>query len=137
MSLMVAEPGPTTSEKKRTLLNKEQINDDDSCTSKATIDGEFRNLRRADHVKPLTQQLTEVLPEAIENETNKTKMMNIGNEENGNQTVMKTMDFSAFDSSMKREYDDSDVNVMIKQLCAKSDVISLFVFRLSGTVDQL
>ena len=47
------------------------------------------------------------------------------------------MDFSAYDSSMEREYDDSDVSVMIKQLCAKSDVISRFVVRLSGMIDQL
>ena len=63
--------------------------------------------------------------------------MNTGNEDNGNETVMKTMDFSAHDSSMKRECDDRNVNVMIKQLCAKSDVASRFVFRLSGMIDQL
>ena len=64
-------------------------------------------------------------------------MTNTGNEENGGQTVMKTMDFSAYDSSMKRENDDSNVNVMIKQLCAKSDVVSRFVLRLSGMIDQI
>ena len=52
--------------------------------------------------------------DAIENETSETEMM-------------KTMDFSAYDSSMKRECDDRNVNVMIKQLCAKSDVVSRFV----------
>ena len=118
-------------------MNKEQNNDDESCTSKATTDGEFRNLKRADCVKPLEQQLTGVPTEAIENEMNQTKMMNAGNEENGDQTMMKTMDFSAHDSSMKREYDDSNLNVMIKQLCAKSDVISRFVSSLSGMIDQL
>ena len=40
-------------------------------------------------------------------------------------------------SSMRKECDDRDVNVMIKQLCAKSDVVSRFVFRLSGMIDQL
>ena len=64
-------------------------------------------------------------------------MMNTGNEENGNQTVMKTMDSSAYDSSMKRECDDRNVNVMIKQLCAKSDVVSRFVLRLSSMIDQI
>ena len=38
---------------------------------------------------------------------------------------------------MKRECDDRNVNVMIKQLCAKSDVVSRFVLRLSGMVDQI
>ena len=80
---MVAEFGPTTSEKRQTLLNKEQINDDESCTSKVTIDGEFRNIKRTDCVKPLEQQLTDVATEAIENETSETEMMNTGNEENG------------------------------------------------------
>ena len=138
MSLMVAEPGPTTSEKRQTLLNKEQINNDESCTSKVTIDGEFMNIiKRTDYMKPLEQQLTDVLTDAIGNETSETEMTNTGNEENGDQTVMKTMDFSAYDSSMKRERGDRKVNVMIKQLCAKSDVVSRFVFRLSGMIDQL
>ena len=46
-------------------------------------------------MKPLGQQLTDGLTEAIENETSESEMMNTGNEENGDQTVMKTMDFSA------------------------------------------
>ena len=54
-------------------------------------------------MKPLEQQLTDVLTDAIENEMSETGMMNTGNEKNGDQTVMKTMDFSAYDSSMKRE----------------------------------
>ena len=137
MSLMVEEPGPTTSEKRQTLLNKEQINNDESCTSKVTINGEFMIFKRTDCVKPLEQQLTDVLTDAIENETGETEMMNTWNEENGDQTVMKTMDFSAYDSSKKRECDDRNVNVMIKQLCAKSDVVSWFVLRLSGMSDQI
>ena len=137
MSLMVAEPGPTTSEKRQTLLNKEQINNDESCTSKVTINGEFMNIKRTDCMKPLEQQLTDVLTDAIENETSETEMMNTGNEENGDQTVMKTVDFSTYDSSMKRECDDRNVNVMMKQLCAKSDVVSRFVLRLSGVIDQI
>ena len=137
MSLMVAEPGPTTSEKRQTLLNKEQIKNDESCTSKVTIDGEFRNVKRTDCMKPLEKQLTDVLTETIEDETSETDMMNTGNEETGDQRVVKTMDFSAYDSSVKRECDDRDVNVMIKQLCAKSDVVSRFVFHLSDVIEQL
>ena len=41
------------------------------------------------------------------------------------------------DNTKRKENDDSDGSVMIKQLCAKSDVISSFVFRLSGMIDQL
>ena len=136
MSLNVAEPGPT-SEKRQTLLNKEQINNDESCTSKVTINSEFMNIKRTDCMKPLERQLTDVLTDAIENETSETEMMNTGNEVKGDQTVMRTMDFSAYDSSMKREYDDRNVNVMIMQLCAKSDVVSRFALRLSGMIDQI
>ena len=46
-------------------------------------------------MKPLAQQLTDVLTDAIQKETSETEMMNTGNEENGDQTVMKTMDNSA------------------------------------------
>ena len=98
MSFMVAEPGPTTSEKRQTLLNKEQINDDEKCRSKGTIDGEFKSLKRADCVKLLEQQLAEVATEVIQNETNKTKTMkNAWNEES-----RVKMDFSVYDSSMER-----------------------------------
>ena len=129
---MVAEPGPTTSEKRQTLLNKEQINDDD---------GEFKSLERADCERLSEQQLAEVATEVIQNEMNKTKIMkNAGNEESRVQTTMKMNDFSVYDSSMEREHDDSDVSVLIKQMCAKSDIISRFVFHLSGTkgmIDKL
>ena len=101
MSFMVAEPGPTTSEKRQTLLNKEQINDDEKRRSKATIDGEFKS------------------------------------QESKDQTMMKMMDFSVYDSSMEREHDDSDVSVVIKQMCAKSDIISRFVFHLSGLKNMI
>ena len=33
------------------------------------------------------------------------------------------MGFSVHDSSMERDHDDSDVSAMIKQICAKSDII--------------
>ena len=71
---------------------------------------------------------------------NKTKMMkNAGNEEGRDQTMMKMMGFSVYDSSMERDHDDSDVSAMIKQICAKSDIISRFLFHLSGmknTIDK-
>ena len=110
MSLMVAEPGPTTSEKRQALLNKEQLNNDERCTSKVTNNGEVMNIKRTDCMKPLEQQLTDVLTDAIENDTSETEMMNTRNEENGDQTVMKTTDFSACDSSVKRECDDRNVS---------------------------
>ena len=60
MSFMVAEPGPTTSEKKQTLLNKEQINDDEKRRVKATLNGELKSLERADCVRLSEQKLAEV-----------------------------------------------------------------------------
>ena len=53
---MVAEPGPTTSEKRQTLLNKEQINDDEKRKMKATLDGEFKSLEKADYVRSMEQE---------------------------------------------------------------------------------
>ena len=153
---MVAEPGPTTSEKRQTLLNKEQINDDEKRKMKATLDGEFKSLEKADYVRSMEQercghgnkngmrlkeketeqQLAEVATEVIQDETIKTKMMkNAGNEESRDHTMMKMMCFS-----VQRDHDDSDVSDMIKQVYAKSDIISRFVCHLSGmkdTIDRL
>ena len=138
MSFMVAEPGPTTSEKRQTLLNKEQINDDEKRRVKATLNGELKSLERADCVRLSEQQLAEVATEVIRDEMNKTKMMkNAGNEEARDQTIMKMMGFSVHDSSMERDHDDSDVSAMIKQICAKSDIISQFVFHLSGMKNKV
>ena len=98
---MVAEPGPTSSEKRQKLLNKEPINDDVKRRVKATLDDELKSLEKADHVKLMEQercghgsklgmrlkeketkqQLAEVATEVIQDEMNKTKMMkNAGNE---------------------------------------------------------
>ena len=158
---MVTEPGPTSSEKRQKLLNKELINDDVKRRVKATLDGELKSLEKADHVKLMEQercghgsklgmrlkeketkqQLAEVATEVIQDEMNNTKMMkNAGNEKSRDQTMMKMMGFSVPGSSMERDHDDSDVSVMIKQMCAKSDIMSPFVFHLSGmkdTIDRL
>ena len=147
MSFMVAEPGPSTSEKRQTLLNKEQINNDEKRRVKATLDGELKSLEKADFLrlmeheccghgsefgmrlkeKETEQQLAEVAAEMIQDEMNKTK-------------TMKMMGFSVFCSSMERDHNDSDLSDMIQQVCAKSDIISRFVFHLSGmkdTIDRL
>ena len=50
---------------------------------------------------------------------------------------MEMMSIGDCDSSMKREYDDNDMSILIKQICAKSDVISKCVLCLSGMTDQL
>ena len=78
-------------------------------------------------MKLLEQQLTDVFTDAIENETSETEMMNTGNEENGDQTVMETMGFSTYDPSMKRECDDRNVNVMIKSLMSFPGLSSVFL----------
>ena len=65
-------------------------------------------------MKPLEQQLADVFTDAIKNENSETELINTWNEENGHETVMETMGFSAHDSSMKRECVDRNTNVMIK-----------------------
>ena len=138
------------------LLNKEQIKDDEKRRVKATLDGELKSLEKADYVRLMEQercghgsklgmrlkeketerQLAEVATEVIQDEMDKTKIMkNAGNEESRDQTMMKMMGFSVSGSSMKRDHEDSDVSDMIKQMCAKSDIISRFVFHLSGMKD--
>ena len=53
---MVAEPGPTTSEKWQTLLNKEQINDDEERKAQATLNGELKSLEKIDCVRLMKQE---------------------------------------------------------------------------------
>ena len=60
------------------------------------------------------------------------KTRNTGSEKSGNQTMMETMSTGDCVSSMER-----DVSILIKQVCAKSDVMSQCVPCLSGMTDQL
>ena len=48
--------------------------------------------------------------------------------------MMEMMSIGDCDSSMERE---CDVSILIKQICAKSDVMSQCVLCLSGMTDQL
>ena len=88
--------------------------------------------------KETEQQLAEVAAEMIQDEMNKTKMMkNAGNETSGDQTMMRMVGFSVFGSSVERDHNDSDLIDMIKQVCARSDIISRFVFHYSGMKDTI
>ena len=62
------------------------------------------------------------------------KTRNTGSEKSGNQTMIEMMNIGDCDSSMERE---CDVSVLIKQICAKSDVMSQCVLCLSFMTDQL
>ena len=62
------------------------------------------------------------------------KTRNTGSEKSGNQTMMDMMSIGDCDSSMERE---CDVSILIKQMCAESDVMSQCVLCFSGMTDQL
>ena len=188
---MVAEPGPTTSEKRQPLLKKEQIIEkinenpetqtiQETYESLSTVEQtpdvlmremvkqsiEVTKVISQDRIQQCTleqiidtsvsqvvkelnetykvfcrdrsqQQSDNVIAELNQDETNKTRMMRNAGSESGIPTMMKTMGFGDCDSSMERERDDSDVSIMIQQICAKSVVISQCVFYLSGMTDQL
>ena len=55
------------------------------------------------------------------------KARNTGSEKSGNQTMIEMMSIGDCDSSMERE---CDVSILIKQICAKSDVMSQCVLSL-------
>ena len=65
------------------------------------------------------------------------KTRNAGSERSRNKTMMDMMSIGDCDSSMNRECDDNDMSILIKQICAKSDIISQCVLCLSGMTDQL
>ena len=62
------------------------------------------------------------------------KMRNTGRQRSGNQTMTEGMSIGKCELSMERE---CDVNVLIKQICAGSDVMSQCVLCLSCMTDQL
>ena len=62
------------------------------------------------------------------------KTRNTGRERSGNQTMTEGMSIGKCNLSMERE---CDVNVLIKKICAGSDVMSQCVLCLSGMTDQL
>ena len=64
------------------------------------------------------------------------KTRTAGREGSRNQTMMEMMSIGDCDSSMKRECDDNDMSILIKQICAKSDVISQCVLCLAAAYDE-
>ena len=78
------------------------------------------------------QRLFDVIVGTNQDATDKTR--NTGRERSGNQTMTEGMSIGKFELSMERE---CDVNVLIKQICAESDVMSQCVLCLSGMTDQL
>ena len=78
------------------------------------------------------QRLFDVIVGMNQDATDETS--NIGREKSGNQTMIEMMSIGDCDSSMEKE---RDVSILIKQICAKSDVMSQCVLCLSGMTDQL
>ena len=78
------------------------------------------------------QRLFDVIVGMNQDATDKTK--NTGREKSGNQAMTEMMSIGDCDSSMERE---CDVSILIKQICAGSDVMSQCVLCLSGMMDQL
>ena len=70
----------------------------------------------------LQRQFDTVIVGMNQEVTDKTR--NAGSERSRNQSLMEMMSIGDCDSSMKRECDDNDMSFLIKQICAKSDVIS-------------
>ena len=78
------------------------------------------------------QRLFDVIVGMNQDATDKTR--NTGRERSGNLTMTEGMSTGKCELSMERE---CDVNVLIKQTCAGSDVMSQCVLCLSGMTDQL
>ena len=78
------------------------------------------------------QRLFDVIVGMNQDATDKTR--NTGREKSGKQTMTERMSIGECDLSMERE---CDVNVLIKQICAGSDVMPQCVLCLSGMTDQL
>ena len=78
------------------------------------------------------QRLFDVIVGMNQDATDKTR--NTGREKSGHQTMTEGMSIGECDLSMERECDE---NVLIKQICAGSDVMSQCVQCLSDMTDQL
>ena len=109
----------------------EQISD----TSVSQVVKELNETCRVLFRDRLQRQFDNVIVGMNQEETDKTR--NAGSASSRNQTMMEMMSIGDCDSSMTRECDDNDMSILIKQICAKSDVISQCVLCLSGMTDQL
>ena len=111
--------------------NLEQVSD----TSVSQVVKELSEPCRVLSRDRLPRQFDNVIVGMSQEVTDKTR--NAGSESSRNQMMMEMMGAGDCDSSIKRECDDNDMSILIKQNRAKSYVISQCVLCLTGMTDQL